>query len=70
MWVIGMLVCAGLLLGGHAFMNTGHGSHSHEGAAAQKQVAPATAPDSAATAPDDAATAPTDALQPEPEHHH
>ncbi len=34
MWVIGIVVCAALMLGSHAAMSTGHGSHSHEPAAA------------------------------------
>ncbi len=39
MWVIGIVVCAGLMLGGHAVMNTGHGSHSHTGAATPADAA-------------------------------
>ncbi len=79
MWLIGMVV--GLILAGHVLMNTGHGSHSHEGAAPQGQAA--TAPDGAPaesepdgapaeSKPDDApdAPAPENAPQPEPGHHH
>lgn len=43
MWVIGMALCMGLLLVGHAFVRTGHGSHRHEDAA-PSAVTPATAP--------------------------
>ena len=29
MWLVGMVVCATLMLAGPAAMNAGHGSHSH-----------------------------------------
>jgi hypothetical protein len=66
MWLIGMVVCAALMLAGHAAMNAGHGSHSHGGAAAAPRPAP-TAP-----APDgvEAESAPESAPQPAPESHH
>lgn len=35
MWVIGLIVCAALMLAGHSTMNTGHASRSHEPAPAQ-----------------------------------
>lgn len=73
MWLIGMVVCV-LMLAGHAVMNTGHGSHSHEGAAAEEQVATPTAPDGAPaeSEPDDVPTEPAleNAPQPESGHHH
>ena len=63
MWVIGMLVCLGLMLGGgHAVMNAGHGSQSHHGAAVQASVAPAATPDEGGTG-----AAPESASQPQPE---
>jgi predicted cobalt transporter CbtA len=63
MWVIG-IVCMGLMLMGHAFTQSGHGSHSHDRAAAPNAVATAAAPDRAA-----AEAAPENAPQPEPGHH-
>lgn len=48
MWVIGMVVCAALMLAGHAVMNAGHGSHSHEPAAARQPAPTAAGPDGAA----------------------
>lgn len=72
MWVIGMLVCTVLMLGGHAVMK-GQGSHSGHGAAAAAPAAPGSSAAQRA-APEEAATgaAPEDASQPESErgHHH
>jgi len=34
MWLIGMVVCAALMLAGHAVRNGGHGPRGHEPAAA------------------------------------
>lgn len=74
MWVIGMLVCTMLMLGGHAALK-GHGTHSGHGAAAAP-AAPAAPPSSATprAVPEEAATgaALLDSSQPEPElgHHH
>lgn len=65
MWVIGMIVCLGLMLAGHGLMNGHHGSQSHGRAAAQEPAATATAPDDAAVE-----AAPENAQRPEPEHHH
>lgn len=66
MWVIGIVVCAALMLGGHAVMNTGHGSHSHE------QPDEAAQPAQTAAERDGAAVegAPEDAAQPESGSHH
>ncbi len=64
MWVIGIVVCAALMLGGHAVMNTGHGSHSHEPAAAAQSAQTAAERDGAA-----AEGAPENAPQPAPESH-
>jgi len=36
MWLIGMVVCAALMLAGHAVMNGGHDSRMHEPAAASQ----------------------------------
>lgn len=65
MWVIGIVVCLGLMFGGHAVMNSDHGSHSHEGAASRERVATETPPGGAA-----AETGPESATQPEPGHRH
>jgi hypothetical protein len=65
MWVIGMVVCAGLMLVGHAFVASGPGAHAHDAAAVQKPVATATAPDGVP-----AAARPENAPQSEPVHRH
>ncbi len=59
MWVIGIVVCAALMLGSHAAMSTGHGSHSHEPAAAVQPAQTAAERDGAA-----AEGAPKNAPQP------
>lgn len=65
MWVIEMVVCMGLMLAGHAFMDSGQGSHSHEQAAARQPAAAATAPDASA-----AGATTENAPPPEPGHRH
>lgn len=65
MWVIGIVVCAALMLGGHAVMNTGHGSHSHEPAAAAQPAHTAAERDGAA-----AEGAPENAPKPTSGSHH
>ena len=65
MWVIGIVVCAALMLGGHAVMNTGHGSHSDEPAAAAQPAQPPAERDGAA-----AEGAPENAPQPTSGSHH
>lgn len=62
MWLIGMVVCVGLMLAGHAVTNSGQAAHSHE-SATQESVATAPGP-----APADAA--PERTPEPTPEHHH
>jgi hypothetical protein len=64
MWIIGMAVCIGLMLAGHAFTTSAHSSHSHEGAV---QESVATAP---GRAPANAAPEEAPQPEPEPEHHH
>lgn len=67
MWVIGMLVCVGLMLGGgHAAMKMGHGSHANqEGAAGPASTAPG-----ATTAADMGAPADASQSQAKPGHNH
>jgi hypothetical protein len=66
MWLIGMVVCAALMLAGHAAVNAGHGPHSHGSAAAASRPAPtAPAPDGA-----EPEKAPERASRPAPEAHH
>lgn len=50
MWAIGIVVCMGLMLAGHAVMSSGHGSHSRDGAAGRAQ----TTEDARSGAPGDA----------------
>lgn len=64
MWVIGVVVCMGLMLAGHALTNSGHGSHSREVAGGVEPVA-APAPDGAP-----AEAAPENAPQVEAGDHH
>jgi hypothetical protein len=62
MWVIGMVVCMGLMLAGHALTSSGHAAHSHESATRESVgTAPGGGPAEAAA---------DKAPQPEPGHHH
>lgn len=65
MWVIGMIVCLGLMVVGHGVMNGNHGAHSHERPAAQEPAASAAAPGDAL-----AEAAPENEQQPDPVRHH
>ncbi len=71
MWVIGAIVCLGLMLAGHGIMGAGHhGSHAKEHAAVQ-EPASAAAQHAHAAAPGDT-VAETAQVQAAPErgHHH
>lgn len=69
MWVIGIAVCVGLMLAGHAFSN-GHHRSAFERSTAREQVATMTAPRCAApdAAPGCATVVapPENAAQPQP----
>ena len=72
MWVIGAIVCLGLMLAGHGIMSAGHhGSHSGAHAAVQEPPSPA-AQHAHAAAPGDtvAETAQEQAARPEHGHQH
>ncbi len=65
MWMIGIVVCAVLMLAGHAVMNTSHGTRSHESAAAAQPAPTAPARDG-----ESAEAESESAPQPAPGSHH
>lgn len=72
MWIVGAIVCLGLMLAGHGIMGAGHhGSHAREQTAVQEPASPA-AQHAHAAAPGDtvAEAAQVQAAPPEHRHHH